>query len=147
VTIYFAYGANMDPVAMAARCPGARRLGMAVLPEHTFRIAAEGYGTAMPSAGRAIPGVLWELTPQDERALDQFERVPEGLYRQEGARVEAEDGRQIEVMLYRAADSSPGSPTPGYLEGIIATAESLGLPEEYVESLRRLLVPSRVPGS
>jgi len=144
VTVYFAYGANMDPVHMADRCPGARRLGMAVLPEHEFRIAAAGYGTAMPGAGRAIPGVLWELTTQDEQALDQFEGVPEGTYRRDRAWVEAPDGLRIDAMLYRAADSSPGSPTRGYLEGIIATGESLGFPEEYVESLRRLLVPGQV---
>lgn len=139
MTTYFAYGANMDPVPMAQRCPGARRVGLAVLPDHEFQIAAAGYGNATAAAGRTVHGVLWDLPLQDELALDDFEGVPEGLYRKAIASVRTSDGRRVSAMVYLPADPSPGLPRAGYLEGIIPVAESLGFPPDYVAGLRRLL--------
>lgn len=138
MTRYFAYGANMDPVHMAEHCPGARRIGLAVLPDHEFRIAREGYGNAAPAPGQEMPGVLWDLTPGDEAALDGFEGVPQGLYRKERATVRASDGGVVPAMLYRPTDAAPGVPRPGYLERIIEVAGELGFPAGYLESLRRL---------
>lgn len=136
MTSYFAYGANMDPVHMAERCPQATRLGVALLAGRSFRIAAAGYGDAPLVAGGELRGVLWELSPSDESALDGFEGVPDGLYRKERAAVRDSAGRQVDAMLYRAADPAPGRPVPGYLERIIEVAEDLGFPAGYVESLR-----------
>jgi hypothetical protein len=142
VTRYFAYGANLDHRHMGERCPGAAVLGQAVLPGREFRIAATGYGDAAPVAApdRLLYGLLWELGPRDEAALDAFEGVPEGLYRKEYTTVRAEDGGEVAVMLYRAANPAPGIPVPGYLEGIIAAAESLGFPVDYVRGLKAQLI-------
>lgn len=129
----------MDPVHMADCCPQATRLGLAVLPGRSFRIAATGYGDAPLAAGGELHGVLWELLPSDEAALDAFEGVPNGLYRKECAAVRDRTGRQVTAMLYRAADAAAGLPVPGYLERIIEVAEDLGFPAGYVESLRRCL--------
>ena len=137
MTSYFAYGANMDPVHMAECCPQAKRLGIATLPGRSFRIAAKGYGDAAPAVGGELRGVLWELSPSDEVALDGFEGVPEGHYRKEYVSVLEGGGREVAAMLYRAADSAPGRPVPGYLERILAVAQELEFPAEYLESLRR----------
>lgn len=127
---------------MGERCPGAAVLGQAVLPGREFRIAATGYGDAAPGAApeRLLYGLLWELDPRDEASLDAFEGVPEGLYRKEYTTVRAEDGGEVPVMLYRATNPAPGTPVPGYLEGIIAAAESLGFPADYVGELKALLI-------
>jgi AIG2 family protein len=140
MTIYFAYGANMDPVHMAEQCPGAIRLGLATLPEHEFLIAATGYGNAAPASGKELPGVLWELGAADEATLDRFEGVPQGLYRKESALVRSAAGAPIRAMLYRPNDPAPGTPVPGYLERIIEVSGTLGFPERYLASLRRQLV-------
>ena len=139
MTAYFAYGANMDPVQMAGRCPGARRLGTAALADHDFGIAAGGFGTVLPAAGRSVHGVLWSLTTADEAALDRFEELDRGFYRKRDATVITPDGKQVKAMLYHAADPSPGRPAPGYLEGIVEVGESLGFPLEYLGHLRRLV--------
>ena len=136
---YFGYGANMDPVHMAERCPGAKRLGLAVLAEHEFRIAAAGYGSAALAPGKELPGVLWELSSEDEAALDGFEGVPQGLYRREWALVRSAAGATVRAMLYLPSDPAPGAPVPGYLERIIEVAEELRFPAAYVQSLQRLL--------
>ncbi len=78
-TTYFAYGANMDPVHMTAHCPGAVRLGPAILPDHAFGIAAGHYGTVRARAGSVVHGVLWRLAPADEVALDEFEGTQKGF--------------------------------------------------------------------
>jgi hypothetical protein len=135
VTLYFAYGANMDPVQMAQRCPGARQLGVAVLGGHAFRIGKAGYGTALPDAGEVVHGVLWMLTPDDEAALDRFEGVGDGLYTRRRVPVLKPDGEVTEAMIYCAADPAPGTPVPGYLERIAEVAESLGFPPGYIAGL------------
>jgi len=121
----------MDPVHMAAYCPGAARLGGATLLAHRFGIAADGYATARPDRGRHILGVLWRLTPADEMALDAFEGVPQGLRRKDQVSVRADDGALVAAMIYRATDDAPGRPAPGYLERVIEVAELLGFPASY----------------
>ena len=140
MTRYFAYGANMDPVHMAERCPTARRQGVAVLPGHGFRIAATGYGNAMAAPRESVYGVLWELEPADEAALDAFEGIAEGLYRKAGALVRSGDGSEVDAMLYLPADPAPGRPVPGYLERIIEVAGALNFPPAYLAELRALLL-------
>lgn len=136
MTTYFAYGANMDPVHMASQCPGARRLGLATLPDHRFAIAARGFGTIAPAAGETIRGVLWELTAADLAALDVFEGVPEGWYRMRELRVLNAEGQPVDAMLYYAADDAPGVASPGYLERIIEVAGALGFPPDYLAGLQ-----------
>ena len=145
MTRYFAYGANLNRADFLRRCPGAAYVSAAVLPDHEFRIAVTGYGEAASAPGKDLPGMLWDLSRQDEEALDRFEGVPEGLYRKSFVIVNGADGSRHRAMLYQPTDSAPGTPVPGYLEGIIASAEELGFPAPYIESLRRLL--TRAPGS
>ena len=135
MTLYFAYGANLDAGAMKERCPEARRLGPATLEDHCFTIVSGGYGHAAPATGSRIYGWLWELSPADLAALDAFEGSG---YRQEYAEVRAEGGPQ-RAMLYRARNPARGRPVPGYLEGIIDSARKLGFPAAYVTELERLL--------
>lgn len=136
MTRYFSYGANMDPVQMAERCPSAIRIGSALLDQHRFAIAAGGFGTVHSAAGHRVHGVVWQLTPPDLAALDAFEGVAEGFYRKGLAEVVVEGGKPEQAMFYCAADGAPGVPSPGYLENIIEVAEALGFPADYLAGLR-----------
>lgn len=124
---------------MAKECPGATRIGPAILKGYRFGIAHAGYGTARPDRGSVIRGILWRLTPGDEAALDRFEGVPAGLYYKNTLAVAGADGEHP-AMLYRASDPAPGTPVPGYLERIVEVAETLRFPPDYVEELRALMV-------
>lgn len=139
MTLCFAYGANMDPVHMAERCPGAVRLGHATVPDHVFGIAAGGFGTIRAAPGAMVRGVLWRLGPADEASLDEFEGVAAGFYQKDVLPVVTESGATVEAMFYSPSDDRPGIAAPGYLERILEVGKELGFPAEYLEKLREHL--------
>ena len=100
MTLYFAYGANMERAAMRRRCPGATALGPARLSGWRYAIA-EGYGSVARAPGRRVFGVLWRLTPRDLAALNIFESLDSGLYRRAMLTVELDGQRARASVLPR----------------------------------------------
>src|SRR5258708_5162171 len=136
MTLYFAYGANMERAAMRARCPAAVALGPARLTGWRAAIAS-GFGSVAPAAGAAVFGVLWRLTPRDLAALNIFESLDSGLYRRVALTVER-DGRHARALVYLGRKRGRPLPMPGYQERVIAAATTWQLPSRYIEELRRL---------
>lgn len=71
---YFAYGSNMNPARIAARCPEARRLGTATLKG--WKVAERMYADIERRRGGVVRGVVYELTNRDYAALDRYEGCP-----------------------------------------------------------------------
>ena len=136
--LYFAYGANMNASAMMARCPRSRALGRGKLVRHKLVITASGYASVVRSSNSDVHGVLWELVLSDVPALDRFEGVDRGLYAKLQQPIVIGEGTR-RAMIYVAQDASPGQPRPGYMEDIIASAETWALPGGYIRSLQGLL--------
>lgn len=61
MTLYFAYGSNMNRAAMAWRCPGARAIGAATLRGYKFFVGIDGWGSVKRVRGERVHGVLWRL--------------------------------------------------------------------------------------
>lgn len=84
--IYFAYGANTNKEAMRRRCPNARAIGAGHLNDFRlkFNNVADIDKFTYPEIESAwyseAPVVIWEITPDCEKALDRFESFP-SLYR------------------------------------------------------------------
>jgi AIG2-like family len=136
MTLYFAYGSNMNRAAMLRRCPGANAAGPATLEGHCFFIGVGGWGSVMPSPGDMVQGVLWRLTPRDVAALNAYELLHKGLY--EVRRLPVRSGsRRIRAMIYLLRNRTAGRPKPGYVEMIAASARAWKLPENYVRSVER----------
>jgi gamma-glutamylcyclotransferase (GGCT)/AIG2-like uncharacterized protein YtfP len=133
---YFAYGSNMDEHQMAIRCPGAERVGIAVLPDHRVLINAQGVGTVIPAKGKSVFGLLWRLSDRNIEALDAYEGVASGDYRREQVIVDI-DGVQIDALVYVATNVTPGKPRAGYLEVVLKAAAEVGLPESYLAELSK----------
>jgi len=133
VTLYFAYGSNMDPAQMRFRCPGAIPEGIAALRGHAFRINRNGVATVVPAPGAAVRGVLWTLAPAHVDTLDGYEGVAVGEYEKRRLAVEAE--APAEALIYIASEDRPGVPRAGYLETILAGAEHFRLPPDYIAGL------------
>lgn len=136
MTLYFAYGSNMNRAAMRARCPGARAVGPATLEGHRFFIGLEGWGSVRPSPGKLVHGVLWRLTPRDIAALHAYELLHKGLYDVRWRPV-LQGTRRVPAMIYLLRRRVAGRARPGYAELCAAAARSWHLPERYVRSLER----------
>jgi len=136
MTLYFAYGSNMQRAAMKARCPSAHALGPAVLSGYRFFIGIDGWGSVKPAPGGKVFGVLWRLTPRDVAALHAYELLHKGLYDVRAVPVRL-GRRLVTAMIYQLRRRTPGQPKPGYVEMIAAAARGWELPERYILSVER----------
>lgn len=136
MTRYFAYGSNLSRFQMAARCPGAIAGGPATLQGWRWLIMKRGYATIAPEPGAKVYGCLWDLSEEDERILDRYEGVAQGVYRKQKITVETPKGPQP-AMAYVATDASPGKPARGYFDIIMDGANDQKLPAAYVTELQR----------
>ena len=83
---YIAYGSNLNIRQMRMRCPSARIIGTAVIPDYEllFKGSQTGsYLTIEPKVGASVPVAVWSVTAEDEAALDRYEGFPSFYYKAE----------------------------------------------------------------
>ena len=151
--LYFAYGSNMEPEQMQARCPGHKVVGLAELRDHrlTFPRHSHSWGGGVASVAVAhsesVWGVVYELTPEHLAQLDVYEGWKgEGnahnVYDRETVAVHltrADDGsfpRKLHALIYVARAANPGPPSERYLEALVRGARHHKLPSDYVARLK-----------
>lgn len=134
--LYFAYGSNMSRQPMRMRCPTAVGIGPAILRNHRFVIMANGYASVVPTPGEDVHGFLWRVGPRDLAALDAYEDVAGGLYRQD-MRPVVKGMTTVKALVYLGCEMRSGRPRPGYIPLVVKAARECGLPEVYVASLAR----------
>ena len=86
-------------------------------------------------AGNDVFVGLYDLTPDDERALDEWEGLTIGLYSKLRVRVHTLEGTPL-AWLYVLNDYEGGLPRARYLGMIAEAAEAAGAPSDYVAELR-----------
>jgi len=149
MTLYFAYGYNMDRRHMARRCPGARGRGTARLQGWRFLITTDGVASIVPDGRSEVFGVLWRLTGKHVRNLDDFEGLARGWYRRLPVRVETADGPRT-ALVYAGSNRNRGRPRPDYLAPVVLpAARDWGLPGAYLAEIESWLPdadPSRRQG-
>jgi gamma-glutamylcyclotransferase (GGCT)/AIG2-like uncharacterized protein YtfP len=150
--LYFAYGSNLDPGQMQARCPEAIVVGLAALRDHrlAFPLYSTDWGGGVASVqlahGDTIWGILHEVSEAHIAALDAFEGFrgagdQHNVYDREQITVELvrpDDGsfpRRVRAWTYLARPSNPSSPSRRYLDTILRGARHHRLPEEYLAKL------------
>ncbi|WP_445163674.1 poly-gamma-glutamate hydrolase family protein [Mycobacterium sp. Dal123C01] len=132
---YFAYGSNLCVRQMAQRCPDAIDPRPAVLSDHDWLINQRGVATVEPFAGNQVHGVVWQLSDHDLATLDSAEGVPV-RYRRDRLTVDTDNGPSP-AWVYIDHRVTPGPPRPGYLAKIIDGAVQHGLPQRWIDYLRR----------
>ena len=140
MTLYFAYGWNMDRGAMQGRCPGARPLGVAMASGWRFFVTTDGYASIARAGGDEVFGVLWEVGPRDVAALNTYESLDSGLYARKRIAVRLGYVKKA-ALVYIARATAEGRPRPRYMEMIVEAAQDWELPDDYVKTLRRWLPP------
>jgi len=72
--LYMAYGMNTNRDAMAVRCPKAKPLGGFYLPD--TRLVFRGVADIVPDTETICPVVLWDISLDCLRSLDNLEGYP-----------------------------------------------------------------------
>ncbi|MDZ7729153.1 MAG: gamma-glutamylcyclotransferase family protein [Dehalococcoidia bacterium] len=144
---YFAYGSNMSASQMADRCPGARALGAAWLPDFALAFTRYsprregGVADIRPHRRKAAHGVLWEVTEDHLASLDRYEGVASGAYRRiEVAVAQGTGPPEAPALTYQVVEPRPDHVPPAaeYMATLIEGACEHGLPDSYVARLRKL---------
>jgi gamma-glutamylcyclotransferase len=142
--LYFAYGSNMERVQLKRRCPKAKFVSAAVLPDHELVFSGNSrmWGGAIAdiraTAGKKIEGVLWEISESERKALDEYEGYPD-LYVRTEVQVRTTAGKVVTAFAYVMAN--PGreaSPSKPYKRLLISGAEEHGLSEAYIAILESI---------
>ncbi len=131
--LYFAYGSNLNLEQMEYRCPDAKVVGPVTLDN--YELLFRGCATIAPREGSTVHGLLWEITPQCEQALNVYEGYP-SFYDKEPVTVQMQSGEKVTVMAYIMTDrykDQPALPSPSYYNGIRQGFIQNGLPVEALE--------------
>jgi gamma-glutamylcyclotransferase (GGCT)/AIG2-like uncharacterized protein YtfP len=139
--LYFAYGSNMERVQMKRLCPGGRFVSTAKLKDYelafTKMSTSWGGGVAdlRPAKGKVVEGVLWEITDNDLKALDDYEGYPSAYIRRSVA-VEKPSGEKVTAIAYFVAKPvREYVPSKRYMSALIQGAEEHDLSPEYIAFL------------
>ena len=148
---YIAYGSNLNVEQMIRRCPGAIPIGTAELENYIlyFRGSGSGYYlTIEPKIGSKVPVAIWEVTGEDEEALDRYEGYPRFYYKQDFTLpVKMLNGGMIEELSCFAYIMTEGRrvgiPTQYYMETCIQGYRDFGFDTKIlkrtVERMRKFL--------
>jgi len=141
MTLYAAYGSNLDPRQMLQRAPHSPHLGTGWLRGWRLTFGGEEIGwegsvaTLAEDSSASVFVSIYDLTRQDESALDEWEGVTTDLYRKIRVRVETLHGTQS-CYVYVLNSFEGGIPSARYLEIMIAAALEAGAPDDYIAELR-----------
>jgi gamma-glutamylcyclotransferase (GGCT)/AIG2-like uncharacterized protein YtfP len=141
VSVYAAYGSNMDPAQMAERCPHSPQRGSGWLEGWRLAFGGEDIGwegalaTVVEEVGERVFVVLYELSASDEQSLDQWDGASLDYYRKTRVRVATLDG-DVVAWLYVLNAYEGGLPAARFLGIIADAAEAAGAPDDYVKELR-----------
>jgi gamma-glutamylcyclotransferase (GGCT)/AIG2-like uncharacterized protein YtfP len=143
VTLYAAYGSNMDPLQMLLRAPHSPGRGTGWLQGWRLTFGGEdlGWEGALATvvedadADSQVFVALYDISEPDEDALDEWEGSDLGLYTKIRVRVATLEG-DTTAWLYVLDDYEGGLPSARYLGIIADAAEAAGAPDDYVADLR-----------
>ena len=132
---YIAYGSNMVEKQMAVRCPAARVIGVGYLVGARLEFYLHATVEKSGDPTDRVPVTIWEITPEDESALDWYEGYP-SYYTKESWCVQMADGSEIEGMIYIMRTSRAAPPIPQYYKDIEDAYRKLGLSFQIRKVLR-----------
>ena len=141
MTLYAAYGTNMDPGLMSERCPHSplQTTGWVTGWRLTFGGEEHGWDGALPTIVEdpleQVFVAVYDVPPQDEGRLDKWELADSGLYRKTRVRVLTLTGSMV-TWTYVLDAYEGGLPSASLLGVLAAAAEAADAPDDYVAGLR-----------
>ena len=141
MTLYAAYGPNMDPHLMSQRCPHSPLQGTGWLLGWRLTFGGEEFGwdgalaTVVEDPLEQVFVALYDVTQEDRAHLDDLESASTGLYLSTRVRIATLDGEQL-AWTYVLAAYEGGLPSASYLGLLADAAEAADAPSDYVARLR-----------
>lgn len=137
---YLAYGSNMNEDIMKGRCPQAKFLGTGILENMRLLFKGEepnAYATIEEWQGYSVPYVLWEITEDDEKELDNFERVPY-CYQKKSVEIEYDDENYWATFYAKSAELPVGQPMTHYVDVLENAYDKFKFDEKILEEALKL---------
>lgn len=134
--LFAAYGVGLNRAEMAKHCPTAKPVGTAEL--RNFKLAFRGgnacaLATIDKAKGGIVPALLWEITPQDETALDRWIGMPE-QYRKDTVKIRW-NGTAMDVLAYILVGLKPhNKPSAFYYSTLLEGYKSAGFDTENLKA-------------
>jgi hypothetical protein len=134
--VFAAYGVGLNRSEMVKHCPTAKPISTTELKN--FRLAFRGgnasaVATIEKAKGGGVPTLLWEITPQDEVALDRWIGVPE-LYRKAAIKVRR-DGTLVDALIYILNSGKPqNKPSAFYYSTLLEGYKAAGFDTEILKA-------------
>ena len=126
--LFAAYGAGVNRAEMVKYCPTAKLIGTTELKNYrlAFRGSKAGaLATTEKAKGENVPALLWEISPQDESALDRWIGVPE-LYRRTAIKVRR-DGALVDALIFILIAGKPqNKPSAFYYSTLLEGYKAAG---------------------
>lgn len=138
---YLAYGSNLNVLQMRYRCPGAKIIGTAAIRNYEllFKGSRSGsYLTIEKKRGGKVPVAVWEVSFENERALDRYEGFPTFYYKKEmDINVKLLDGtiERRAAFVYIMHEERPlGMPSESYMDVCREGYEEFGFDEKFLRA-------------
>jgi hypothetical protein len=134
--VFAAYGVGLNRSEMVKHCPTAKPTGATELKN--FRLAFRGgnasaVATIEKAKGGGVPTLLWEITPQDEVALDRWIGVPD-LYRKDTVKVRL-NGVAMDAFVYiLIGNKPPNKPSAFYYSTLLEGYKAAGFDTEILKA-------------
>lgn len=141
MTLYAAYGSNLDPAQMRQRCPSSPLRDCGWLPGWRLTFGGEDLGwdgplaTLVEDPDGQVYVALYEISDIDVAALDRWESAETGLFRRIRVRVQTLEG-DSPAFVYVLDAFEGGLPSARTRDLLADAAEAAGAPPDYVAALR-----------
>ena len=143
MTLYAAYGTNLDPARMGERCPHSPLHATGWLTGWRLTFGGEEHGwdgalaTIVEDPIEQVFVAVYDVTPRGRGAAwTAGRRADTGLYRKTRVRVSTMTGELV-VWAYVLDAYEGGLPSASYLGVLADAAEAADAPADYVAALRR----------
>ena len=133
--LYVAYGSNLNIRQMKYRCPDAKLYGTGVIEDYALQFKGLPHGafaTIAPKEGAFVPVAVWEISKQNEQALDRYEGYPSHYFKQ-NVSVQL-DGEEVDAMVYiMNLKMNFGLPSPYYYGTVYEGYNDCGLDTDVLD--------------
>ena len=134
--VFAAYGVGVNRGEMAKHCPTAKLIGTAELKNYRLAFRGSRAGalvTIEKAKGSIVPALLWEISTQDEAALERWFGVPE-LYRKAMIKVRR-DGAPVDALIFILISGKPqNKPSAFYYSTLLEGYRAAGFDADILKA-------------